>query len=82
MTIFLGVVLVLLAWLLISGIEGKREMAALSPPASTPGTGAVLVIGGTRASGLEVVRLLRARRSLLPGSALLMIGEVSPAGQP
>ena len=61
MTIFLGVVLVLLAWLLISGIEGKREIAALSPPAATPGTGAVLVIGGTRASGLEVVRLLRAR---------------------
>lgn len=61
MTVFFGVVLVLLAWLLVSGIEGKRENAALNPPASTPGTGAVLVIGGTRATGLEVVRLLRAR---------------------
>ena len=61
MTVFFGVVLVLLAWLLVSGIEGKREMGALNPPASTPGTGAVLVIGGTRATGLEVVRLLRAR---------------------
>lgn len=61
MTVFLGAVLVLLAWLVISGIEGKREQAVLSPPASVPGTGAVLVIGGTRATGLEVVRLLRAR---------------------
>lgn len=61
MTIFFGVVLVLLAWLLISGIEGKRDMAALNPPSSAPGTGAVLVVGGTRATGLEVVRLLRAR---------------------
>jgi uncharacterized protein YbjT (DUF2867 family) len=61
MTIFLGVVLVLLGWLLVSGIEGKREAAVLDPPAATPGVGAVLVIGGTRATGLEVVRLLRAR---------------------
>ena len=46
MTIFLGLVLVLLGWLLVSGIEGKREVAALDPPASAPGAGAVLVFVG------------------------------------
>lgn len=61
LTIFFGAVLVLAAWLLIAGIEGKREVAVLNPANSTPGVGAVLVIGGTRATGLEVVRLLRAR---------------------
>ena len=61
MTVFLGVVALLVAWVVISGIEGKREAAALNPVSSTPGSGAVLVIGGTRATGLEVVRQLRAR---------------------
>jgi uncharacterized protein YbjT (DUF2867 family) len=61
LTIFLGVLLALLAWLLISGMEPARVPAALNPPATTPVAGAVLVIGGTRATGLDVVRLLRAR---------------------
>ena len=55
------VVISLVVWLVISGVEGEREIAALNPLASEPGTGAVLVIGGTRATGLEVVRILRAR---------------------
>jgi uncharacterized protein YbjT (DUF2867 family) len=61
LTIFLGLLVALVAWVLISGIEGDRPKAELNPPSATPGTGAVLVIGGTRATGLEVVRLLRAR---------------------
>jgi uncharacterized protein YbjT (DUF2867 family) len=61
LTIFLGLLLVLVAWVLISGMEGDRPKAELNPVSATPGTGSVLVIGGTRATGLEVVRLLRAR---------------------
>lgn len=61
MMIVLGILAVLAAWLLISGMEGKRERAALDPPAAVPGQGAVLVIGGTRATGLEIVKVLRAR---------------------
>ncbi len=61
LTIFLGILVVLVAWLLFSGIEGERPNAGLAPAATTPGNGAVLVIGGTRATGLEVVRLLRKR---------------------
>lgn len=61
LTIFLGLVLILVAWVLISGMEGDRPDAGLGPVAGTPGAGAVLVIGGTRATGLEVVRVLRAR---------------------
>jgi hypothetical protein len=60
MTAFLMVVLGLVLWLLASGIEGERQDAGLAPVSSQPGTGAVLVIGGP-ASGLEVVRILRAR---------------------
>ena len=59
--IFVGILLALIAWLLISGMEGKRERATLGPVSGTAGTGAVLVIGGTRATGLEVVKVLRAR---------------------
>lgn len=61
MAIFLGIVIVLVLWVLISGIEPERANANLAPLSSQPGTGAVLVIGGTRATGLEVVKLLRAR---------------------
>ena len=61
LTIFLGLILLLVAWVLISGVEGDRPRAELEPVSVTPGTGSVLVIGGTRATGLEVVRLLRAR---------------------
>lgn len=61
LTVFLGVLLVLVAWLLLSGREPPRARAALSPPSTAPGTGAVLVVGGTRATGLDVVRLLRTR---------------------
>lgn len=60
-TFFLGAILILIAGVLLSGIEPDRERAALDPVAATSGTGAVLVIGGTRATGLEVVRILRAR---------------------
>lgn len=61
LTIFLALVLVLVAWLLVSGREGERAVAQLTPVSSQPGAGAVLVIGGTRATGLEVVKILRAR---------------------
>jgi len=61
LTIVLGLFLALIAWVLVSGREGDRARAELSPIATGPGAGAVLVIGGTRATGLEVVRLLRAR---------------------
>ena len=61
LTIFLGLVLLLVAWVLISGMEGDRPRAELNPVPAAPGAGSVLVIGGTRATGLEVVRLLRAR---------------------
>lgn len=61
LTIFLGIVLALVVWLLVSGIEGERPDAGLAPVSAQPGSGAVLVVGGTRATGLEVVRVLRAR---------------------
>jgi uncharacterized protein YbjT (DUF2867 family) len=61
LTIFLGLLLVLIAWVLISGMEGDRPKAELNPVSAAPGAGSVLVIGGNRATGLEVVRLLRAR---------------------
>ena len=61
LTIFLGLLLVLVAWVYFSGREGDRPRADLNPVTSTAGEGAVLVIGGTRATGLDIVRLLRAR---------------------
>ncbi len=61
LTIFLGLLLALIAWVMLSGIEADWPAADLSPAATAPGTGSVLVIGGNRATGLEVVRLLRAR---------------------
>jgi uncharacterized protein YbjT (DUF2867 family) len=60
-TIFLAVVVALLAWLYASGIEPDRAPAQLAPFAKEPRPGAVLVIGGTRGTGLEVVKLLRTR---------------------
>jgi uncharacterized protein YbjT (DUF2867 family) len=59
--IFVGIVLLLVAAVLVSGHEPDRPPAELDPIATRPGDGAVLVIGGTRATGLEVVRVLRAR---------------------
>jgi len=59
--IFVGLILALCAWVFISGIEGDRPRADLSPVSASPGVGSVLVIGGTRGTGLEIVRLLRAR---------------------
>jgi uncharacterized protein YbjT (DUF2867 family) len=62
MTIFLVALVALVAWIAISGREPPRAKAELAPAATTAGTGGgVLVIGGTRATGLDVVRLLRAR---------------------
>ena len=61
MTIVLGLIGLLLLWLIVSGIEPSRAPAGLAPIAASPGDGAVLVIGGTRGTGLEIVRLLRAR---------------------
>lgn len=61
LTIFLGIVIALVLWVVIAGIEPERENANLAPLSTQPGNGAVLVIGGTRASGLEVVKILRAR---------------------
>jgi len=61
LTIFLGLILALAAWIVLSGIEADRPRAELGPVSTTPGVGPVLVIGGTRGTGLEIVRLLRAR---------------------
>ncbi len=61
LTIFLGIVLALVAWIVVSGIEGDRPRADLAPASVTSGEGSILVIGGTRGTGLEIVRLLRAR---------------------
>lgn len=57
----LAVVVAILAWLYASGIEPDHAPAPLAPPAAEAKPGAVLVIGGTRGAGLEVVRLLRTR---------------------
>lgn len=59
--IFLGLILVLVAWVVVSGIEADRPRADLAPVSSAPGVGSILVIGGTRGTGLEIIRLLRAR---------------------
>lgn len=61
LTILLGLILVLVLWVLLSGMEPDRPVAELNLPLTQPGEGAVLVIGGTRATGLEVVKFLRAR---------------------
>lgn len=61
LTMFLLVVVALVLWVVLSGIEGERANAGLAPVSSQPGSGPVLVIGGTRASGLEVVKVLRGR---------------------
>jgi uncharacterized protein YbjT (DUF2867 family) len=61
LTIFLGLILLLVAGVLLSGMEGDRPRAGLNPVSAGPDAGSVLVIGGTRATGLEIVRVLRAR---------------------
>jgi len=61
LTVFLGILAVLVLWVFVSGMEGERPDAGLGAVSSQPGTGAVLVIGGTRATGLEAVKVLRAR---------------------
>jgi uncharacterized protein YbjT (DUF2867 family) len=60
-TVFLVLLLAVVLWFVVAGMEGERADAGLAPVSTQPGTGAVLVIGGTRATGLEVVKLLRAR---------------------
>jgi uncharacterized protein YbjT (DUF2867 family) len=45
----------------ISGHEAPHPDAGLAPARNRPDSGPVLVIGGNRDTGLEVVRLLRAR---------------------
>lgn len=61
LTILLGVILLAALWVLIAGWEPAREDAGIAPLSSQPGQGPVFVIGGTRATGLEVVRILRTR---------------------
>jgi uncharacterized protein YbjT (DUF2867 family) len=61
LTVFFALVLALVLWVVVSGIEPDRPAAELNPPSTQPGEGAVLVIGGTRATGLEIVKYLRAR---------------------
>jgi uncharacterized protein YbjT (DUF2867 family) len=61
LTVFGGLILLLVAGVFVAGIEPDRQPAALNPPAATAQPGAVLVIGGTRATGLEVVKILAAR---------------------
>jgi uncharacterized protein YbjT (DUF2867 family) len=57
----LAVVVAILAWLYASGIEPDHVPAQLAVLSKEPGAGAVLVIGGTRGTGLEVVKVLRTR---------------------
>jgi uncharacterized protein YbjT (DUF2867 family) len=59
--ITLAGVVAILAWLYASGIEPDHVPAQLAALAKEPGPGAVLVIGGTRGTGLEVVKVLRTR---------------------
>lgn len=61
LTLVAGLVVLLVAGVLLAGREGDRARAELAPASRGPAPGAVLVLGGTRATGLEVVRLLRAR---------------------
>ncbi len=61
LTIFFILLLALVLWVLVSGIEAPRADAGLAPVSREPGSGAVLVLGGTRGTGLEVVRILKAR---------------------
>jgi uncharacterized protein YbjT (DUF2867 family) len=51
----------LVLWVVVTGREAPHTPAPLAPPATGPGDEAILVIGGNRATGLEIVRLLRAR---------------------
>jgi uncharacterized protein YbjT (DUF2867 family) len=57
----LVIVTALVLWVVATGREAPHTPAPLAPPATGPGDGAVLVIGGNRATGLEIVRVLRAR---------------------
>lgn len=59
--ITLAVIVALLAWLYASGIERDHVPAPLAQLATEAKPGAVLVVGGTRGTGLEVVKLLRTR---------------------
>jgi uncharacterized protein YbjT (DUF2867 family) len=61
LTVFSGLVIALVAGVFVAGIEPERPAAPLNPVATTAQPGAVLVIGGTRATGLEVVKILAAR---------------------
>jgi uncharacterized protein YbjT (DUF2867 family) len=61
LTILLGIVIALVLWVLISGIEPERAHASLAAASNRPAAGAVLVLGGTRATGFEVVKVLRNR---------------------
>lgn len=74
--IMFALVAVMVFWALIAGIEGRREPAALDPVATVPGAGAVLVIGGSRATGLEIVKVLRARGD----DVVVLVREGSDAG--
>ena len=59
--LILGVLLLLVVVLLWSGREPERAAQTLAPLGNAAIPGVVLVVGGTRATGLEIVRLLRAR---------------------
>lgn len=58
---FLTLLTALVLWLLLSGIEKPHADAGLASVSGQPGSGAILVIGGTRGTGLEVVKILRSR---------------------
>lgn len=74
--IALGLFALLAAWVGIAGIEGERRVADLAPLPESAREGAVLVIGGTRGTGLEVVRVLRARGD----DVVVLARESSDAG--
>ncbi len=60
--LFLGALLALIVGLFVSGIDSERLPAAIAPLAphgNLPGP--VLVVGGTRGTGFDIVKLLRQR---------------------
>ncbi len=60
-TIFLLLVALLALWVYVAGREPPRTAIDLTPLQTQANASPVLVIGGTRATGLEIVRILRAR---------------------
>lgn len=59
--VFFLLLALLALWLYVAGREPPRTAVVLAPLKTLASPGAILVIGGTHGSGLEIVRILRAR---------------------